>query len=142
MDGNSEPGADLTVRAVMGKPHFAASSGKPGLEGRAMAATIDLDGVFTVKRWPGVAVRVYGYPQVWEPCLVLCQDDDGNEWEEEAYGEGEWADDTECGEVLVVMVGDDHKHRVAIDDLIPLGELDYCAECGQVGCQHDGRDRD
>jgi hypothetical protein len=26
-------------------------------------------------------------------------------------------------------------------DLIPLDDLDYCAECGQVGCCHDGRDR-
>ena len=23
----------------------------------------------------------------------------------------------------------------------PLGELDYCASCGQIGCAHDGRDR-
>jgi len=98
------------------------------------------DTVYRVRNWPAVAVRVVGYPQQWEPDMCLMTDDDGNEWEEET-GEGEWVDDTECGDVLVVMVGDDRKHRVAKTDLLPLDELDYCTECGQIGCCHDGRDR-
>ncbi len=102
---------------------------------------IDLDGNYRVKSWKlAVAVYVAGYPQVWEPDTYLCTDDDGNEWEQEdECGEGEWVDDTECGDVLVVMVGDDRKHRVSVDDLELLGDLDYCAECGQIGCGHDGR---
>ena len=102
--------------------------------------TIDLVGVFRVKRWPGVAVRIYGYPQVWEPCMAILEDEDGEEFEEDT-GEGEWVNDMD-GDVLVVMVGDDKRHRVSIEDLIPLDELDYCAECGQIGCGHDGRDRE
>ena len=107
-----------------------------------MATAIDLSGRFRVLGWPAVAVYVAGYPKVWEPCLALCQDDDGNEWEEEMAGEGEWVEDRECGQVLVVMVGDNHRHEVEIADLKPLGELDYCTECGQIGCSHDGRDRE
>jgi uncharacterized protein YlxP (DUF503 family) len=45
-------------------------------------------------------------------------------------------------QVRAVMVGDDREHIVDIDDLTELGELDYCAECGQIGCAHDGRDRE
>lgn len=42
----------------------------------------------------------------------------------------------------VRMVGDDALHKEDRDDYTELlGELDYCAECGQVGCGHDGRDR-
>jgi len=43
--------------------------------------------------------------------------------------------------VRVVMVGDDREHVVFHEDLRPLDEADYCAECGQIGCTHDGRDR-
>lgn len=106
-----------------------------------MSATIDFEAVYRVKGWPQVAVRVYGYPRVWEPYTYLCTDDDGNEWEEPS-DEGEWIDDTESGDVLVVMVGDDKKHTVDAGSLILLDELDHCAECGQIGCCHDGRERD
>jgi hypothetical protein len=27
------------------------------------------------------------------------------------------------------------------DDVVPLEREDYCGECGQVGCSHDGLDR-
>ena len=43
--------------------------------------------------------------------------------------------------VRAIMVGDDREHELDRDDLTELGELDYCAECGQVGCGHDGRER-
>jgi hypothetical protein len=103
---------------------------------------VDFDKRYRVKNWPAVAVRVAGYPQVWDACITICEDEEGNEYEEEVYGEGEWIDDVDSGNVVVIMVGDDKKHEVSADDLIPLDELDYCAECGQVGCTHDGRDRD
>jgi hypothetical protein len=45
------------------------------------------------------------------------------------------------GNLLMVMVGDDRKFPTDPDDVIAIGEMDYCAECGQIGCQHDGRDR-
>lgn len=45
------------------------------------------------------------------------------------------------GMVRVVMVGDDHEHVVPLEDVTPLDDLAYCAECGQLGCEHDGRER-
>lgn len=43
--------------------------------------------------------------------------------------------------VTVVMVGDDSPHTVDRDQLTLIGEDDYCAECGQIGCTADGRAR-
>ena len=43
------------------------------------------------------------------------------------------------GMLLAVMVGDDRPERVDPDDLVPLADEEYCAECGQVGCCADGR---
>lgn len=45
------------------------------------------------------------------------------------------------GALIVVMVGDDRKHEVEADACVVLGELDYCHECGAIGCVHDGLDR-
>ena len=101
---------------------------------------LDMNATYRVKGWPAVAFSIYGYPQIWDAYTALCVDEDGNEYEEDT-DDGEWIDDT-SGDVLVVMIGDDAKHRVSIDDLIPLDELDYCTECGQIGCCHDGRSRE
>jgi hypothetical protein len=49
--------------------------------------------------------------------------------------------ETRTGMVLAVMIGDDHRHRVDEEDLEPLPREDYCGECGQIGCRHDGMDR-
>jgi hypothetical protein len=50
-------------------------------------------------------------------------------------------DEVETGWHLVVMIGDDHKHRVDYDDMSPLAEDAYCDGCGQIGCGH-GSQRD
>ena len=84
----------------------------------------------------GVAFRFGGYYQKWEPWTY--EDDEGNQVDD---GEGEFVDDLDDPMVYMVMVGDDHKHLIDKDDIEELGELDYCAECGQIGCTHDGRDR-
>lgn len=44
--------------------------------------------------------------------------------------------------MVAVMVGDDRKHTVDVDDLVPLADEDYCHVCGQIGCTHDGIDRE
>jgi hypothetical protein len=36
---------------------------------------------------------------------------------------------------VVVMVGDDREHDVEVSELVPIGDSDYCGECGQIGCQ-------
>lgn len=71
----------------------------------------------------GIAWRVYG-------------------WETEPDEDTVWSGyENRTGKVVAVMVGDDRKFTFDPEDLIPLGDLEYCAECGQIGCTHDGRDR-
>lgn len=43
--------------------------------------------------------------------------------------------------VVAVMVGDDREHIVDVSDLTILADEDYCHECGQIGCGHDGIER-
>jgi len=45
------------------------------------------------------------------------------------------------GLVRAVMVGDDREHTFDVDELTQIDDDAYCAECGQVGCTADGRDR-
>ena len=40
-----------------------------------------------------------------------------------------------------LMVGDDKLHVVDPEDVTALPREDYCGQCGQVGCGHDGLDR-
>ena len=82
------------------------------------------DGAYTVAGWgAAVAWRVWG----WET-----QPDEDTEWT---------GIEERTGPLLACMVGDDRLFPVDPDDLTPLDDLDYCAECGQVGCCHDGRPR-
>jgi len=78
---------------------------------------------YTVKGYRGIAFYVLG-------------------WETEPDEDTEWSGhENRTGNVLAVMVGDDHRHKVDPEDLIPIDRKDYCGECGQMGCQHDGLDR-
>lgn len=43
--------------------------------------------------------------------------------------------------MTVVMIGDDVPHKVDRDDFKEVAREDFCGECGQVGCAHDGLDR-
>ena len=99
-------------------------------------SVLDLETRNRVKGWPAVAVYVAGWEQVWEPEIYL--DENGNEIE---GSDGEFVDDV-GGRIRVVMVGDDREHLVDLDELEPLDDLDYCAQCGQIGCSHDGRERE
>lgn len=64
-------------------------------------------------------------------------------WETEPDEDTEWTGmESRTGRVLVVMVGDDQRHSVDVDDLTPLDREEYCGECGQIGCGHDGLDRE
>lgn len=79
---------------------------------------------YAVRRYEGVAWRVYG-------------------WEVQPTEDTEWDGIEErTGRVVCVMVGDDHRFTFDPEDLTPLADLDYCASCGQIGCSHDGRERD
>lgn len=102
---------------------------------------MDSSKVYKVRGFEGVACRFAGYPQRWEPYTYFAVDDETGEEYETESADGEWVDDTDSGMVLMVMVGDDHKHKVSENRCTPIDDLDYCASCGQIGCAHDGRDR-
>ena len=76
---------------------------------------------YTVQGYSGIAFRVYG----WE-----LQPDEDTEWT---------GIEERTGNVIVVMIGDDRKFSADPDDLTPIPDEDYCAECGQIGCTADGR---
>ena len=60
-------------------------------------------------------------------------------WETEPDEDTEWSGyEARTGRIVVVMVGDDHRWTFDEDDILPLKRSDYCGECGQIGCGHDG----
>lgn len=76
-----------------------------------------------VKGYRGIAFRILG-------------------WETEPDADTEWSGyEVRTGNLVARMVGDDRHHSVDPDDVVPLAREDYCGECGQVGCTHDGYDR-
>ena len=95
-----------------------------------------------VAGFQGVACFFRGHPSEWTDESA----EDGEEGCEECNGTGigfvfepEQVENRE--RAIVVMVGDDARHTVDISDCAPLPELDYCHECGQMGCVGDGLDR-
>lgn len=98
------------------------------------ANSIDFSGRYRSATHPGVAFYLLGWEQRWEPCICFCEDDDGNEWEEEVPGEGEWVDDIDGSRVRAVMVGDDREWLIDVSDIDTLDDDQYCSCCGQIGC--------
>jgi hypothetical protein len=85
-------------------------------------ATFPAD-AYSVRQYPGVAFYVLG-------------------WQTEPDDDTEWSGiEARTGRVLAVMIGDDYRHSLDPDDLEPLPREEYCGECGQIGCRHDGMDR-
>jgi|SRR5262252_1640933 len=63
-------------------------------------------------------------------------------WETEPDEDTEWSGyENRTGRVVAVMVGDDRRFTFEPDELHALERADYCGECGQIGCGHDGIDR-
>lgn len=84
-----------------------------------------------VNGWKGVAYYIVG-PEM-----------ENELFEDEETGEQYWTGDkVETGRWRVCMVGDDRVEVHDPDDLTPINEDAFCHECGQIGCTHDGRDRD
>jgi hypothetical protein len=64
-------------------------------------------------------------------------------WQTEPDEDTEWSgQENRTGQIIVVMIGDDAKHVVDPEDVTPIDRESYCGECGQIGCTHDGLDRD
>lgn len=62
-------------------------------------------------------------------------------WETEPDEDTEWSGyEVRTGRVVAIMVGDDRRFTFDRDELKPLEREEYCGECGQIGCAHDGLD--
>jgi len=79
---------------------------------------------YTVSGYRGVAWHVMG----WETAP-----DDDTEWS---------GIEERTGQIVAVMVGDDRRFAFDPEDVTPLPREDYCGSCGQIGCRHDGLDRE
>lgn len=105
---------------------------------------VDFDARYTVAGMPGVAFWLHGWAMetTQESWVLACDDEDPDHEHDETcylYDEPELV--PVPGRVRAVMVGDDREHIVDTDDLTEIPEDGYCAGCGQIGCEGDGRDR-
>lgn len=100
------------------------------------------EGYFRSPRFAGVALRVVGYPRVWEPYTTFVADEETGEEVEVETDEGEFTTDPDGPRVLVRMVGDDHNFEVERDELHALKRSEFCGGCGQIGCGCDPYDGD
>lgn len=103
---------------------------------------IDFDARYTVEGYRGIAFYLVGYDKEWTEetwTFIGGPDDDTDDECNYVYDEPEEVENRE--RVRAIMVGDDREWSFDVDDLTVIGELDYCVECGQVGCTGDFRDR-
>lgn len=64
-------------------------------------------------------------------------------WETEPTQDTEWDGiEQRTGRVVCVMVGDDRHFAFDEDEITPLDREAYCGVCGQIGCGHDGLERE
>lgn len=64
-------------------------------------------------------------------------------WETEPDEDTEWSGiENRTGNLVCMMVGDDRHFVFEPDEVAPLEREDYCGSCGQIGCTHDGYDRE
>lgn len=94
----------------------------------------------TPERFPG-AYQLKGEPRGFAWRIVGAELELREVWLDDGESTYPSMEHRESGRVVAHMVGDDYLTAFDRDELEPLGELDYCAVCGQVGCTHDGRDR-
>jgi hypothetical protein len=90
--------------------------------------TLDMNAHYRVDGMPGIAWWLDDYvktPRVDEETGELVRD-----W----LGECDDAYDIDRSRVLAVMVGDDGRHEVDVEDLEAISDEDFCACCGQIGC--------
>ena len=96
---------------------------------------LDFNAKYQVKGMEGIAFRLTGYKTV----SVMSYGTDEVEGFPVEYEQ--WEEEEDKDTVIGIMVGDNKKHEIDVEDLILINDDDYCSSCGQVGCTHDGRDR-
>jgi hypothetical protein len=84
----------------------------------------DFPGAYSVSGYPGIAWSILG-------------------WETEPDEDTEWSGcEVRTGSVVGRMIGDDRHFAIDPSDVERIDDDAYCAECGQIGCCHDGRERE
>lgn len=79
---------------------------------------------YTVRGYQGIAWHVLG-------------------WETEPDEDTEWSGiERRTGRVVAIMVGDDSRFTFDPDELTAIEREAYCGVCGQIGCCHDGYERE
>ncbi len=86
------------------------------------------DSAYSVESYPGIAWRVFG----WEIERGKWADDDGEEMDIERR----------TGKLICVMIGDDRRFSFDPEDIKEIKREEYCGVCGQIGCSHDGLERE
>ena len=63
-------------------------------------------------------------------------------WETQPDEDTHWSGyEARTGKLVARMIGDDKHFAFDPDDVTALDREAYCGECGQIGCAHDGLDR-
>lgn len=101
------------------------------IEASGIENKIDFDAHYQVKGYKGIAFYLMGWLAENKPLMCYALNDEGDEVEIES---GDFELEADYNFVVAVMVGDDRKHKVSIDDLEILPEDKFCRSCGQVGC--------
>lgn len=106
---------------------------------------LDFNARYRVDGYTGIAFRLLGWatasntPEPYLSCIPEIDPD--HEHDDSCYVYPE-EDEVILSDTWVraVMVGDDTVHEVEVTDLHVLADDEYCHECGQIGCTHDGRE--
>ncbi len=76
------------------------------------------------------AVQIDGHDGIaWHVLGFQTEPDEDTEWSGE---------EVQTGQLVCMMVGDDNHWLFDPSDIKKLAREDYCSECGQIGCGHDG----
>ena len=104
---------------------------------------IDFDAYYRVEGWGGIACHLVGYAKTTrEPeAELVCEDEDCEHEEFYCWSMPDPFEEDDTSFVRAIMVGDDTVHLIDVEDLRPLAREEFCGECGQIGCTHDGLDR-
>ncbi len=99
---------------------------------------LDLDAYYTVKGYRGMAFAVVGYATkyVEGETILDCENPNCEHTSSWCWYELEGEEVPDYTTVRAIMVGDDREHFVALEDLTPIAEDDFCHGCGQIGCGH------
>jgi hypothetical protein len=99
------------------------------------ATDFNFDATYSVEGYRGIAWYARSYAIIRRPLIGYYLDEDGTECEEEIPGEFDEEEDR--SQIVATMVGDDRKFTFPVEDFRPLERSEYCAECGQIGCEGD-----